>query len=216
MHLVTRGKMAKLPKTSPIQKLADIGSYAEGLEAHQKLANPTPNDDRWVAMCLWNSGRLEDAKIMFTKAARCGENGALIGLASICRMLGDLDDCEIHLNAAFATHLNSDDWVRALLERGHLQAAHNKTKTALETYANALIEAKLSIRAEILTPFVNQSLGIIHHLLGNDRKAKEHFNQALSSTNSMFRLSVLISQAYSRICCGDFLGIEKELSYQMK
>jgi tetratricopeptide (TPR) repeat protein len=211
---MTRGKMAKIPKTSPIQKLAKNGGYVEGLEAYQKLVNPTSNDDRWASMCLWNLGRLEDAKIMFTKAKRRGSNGALIGLASICRLMGDLDESETHLNAAFECVLSPEDWVRALLERGHLLVAHNEFKTALEVFTDTLLEAKLSAEADILTPFVNQSLGVVYHLLGNDRKAKEHFKQALSSTNSTFRLSVLISQSYSSILCGDFLGIENELTHQ--
>ncbi len=196
---------------SPIQELANVGNYKEGLEAYYALPEPTSNDDRWAAICLWNSGRLEDAKIMFTKAARHGENGALIGLASIYRLLGDLDACEAHLNAACATSLSPDDWVRALREHGDLHFFRNRNKSALDSYLKARLEAELCKDAETLIPMIDQSLGVVYHLLGNHRKAEEHFSQALLTINPTLQLYVRIGLIYIYIFIGNFSEAKNQL-----
>jgi tetratricopeptide (TPR) repeat protein len=203
--------MARLLKISPIQKLADVGSYAEGLEAYQKLSNPTSNDDRWAAICLWNLGRLEDAKIMFTKAARRGENGALIGLASICRLLGDLVESETHLNAAFNCSLNSDDWVRALRERGNLHIVRSELKAGLESYLDARLEAELCSEIKTLIPVIDAAIGYSYHLLGFHLKAKEFLDKAALSKNRFFLLSIRVIRIFIDVYSGNLIGVKNAL-----
>jgi tetratricopeptide (TPR) repeat protein len=206
--------MTLLAEISSIQRLAQNACYTEGLEFHQQLSMPSAADDRWAAICLWNLGRLEDARIMFTRAKRRGELGALIGLASICRLMGSLNDCETYLDTAFDSALSPDDWVRALRERGDLHMARSEFKRAVQAFSDARLEAELCNDAKALIPIIDQSLGYAHHLLGNDRKARELLDRALMSTNVTFRLSVRVTRMFVYLYSGEFLSMESELLHQ--
>jgi tetratricopeptide (TPR) repeat protein len=203
--------MTLLAEISSIQRLAQNACYAEGWEFYQQLPVPSATDDRWVGICLWNMGRLEDARTMFTRAKRRGENGAVIGLASISRLLGLLDECEAYLEVAFDSSLSPEDWVRALRERGDLYLARNNLKAAVESYTDARLEAELCSDIKSLIPMIDQSLGYAFHLLGNDRKAKEVLDRALLSTNAVFRLGVRITRIFVCVYSGDLIGAENEL-----
>lgn len=206
--------MTLLAEISSIQRLAQNACYTEGWEFYQQLPLPLADDDRWAAICLWNLGRLEDARTMFTRAKRRGNTGALIGLASVCRLMGLLDDCEAYLGAAFDAPLSPDDWVRALRERGDLYATQNSLKAAVEAYSEARLEAELCNEAKSLIPMIDQSLGYIYHLLGNDRKAKEVLDRALLSTNPLVRSYVHMTRTFVCIYSGDFLNVENALIHQ--
>jgi tetratricopeptide (TPR) repeat protein len=203
--------MTLLAEISPIQRLAQSACYKEGWEFYQQLPVPSSTDDRWAGICLWNLGRLEDARTMFTRAKRRGETGALIGLASICRLLGFYDDCEAHLEAAFDASLSPEDWVRALRERGDLYSTRNQLKAAVGAYSEARLEAQLCNEAITLIPMIDQSLGYTYHLLGNDRKAKELLDRALLSTNPAFRAYVHMTRIFVCIYSGDYLNAENSL-----
>jgi tetratricopeptide (TPR) repeat protein len=206
--------MTLLEELSPIQRLAQSACYTEGWEFYQQLSMPSASDDRWAGICLWNLGRLEDARTMFTRAKRRGDTGALVGLASISRLLGLLDDCEAYLELAFDGSLSPDDWVRALRERGDLHMVRNHLKAALEAYSDARLEAELCKEAKVLIPMIDQSLGYTHHLLGNDRKAKELLDRAMLSTNPMFRLYVRATRILVHIYNGDTISAESEIFHQ--
>jgi tetratricopeptide (TPR) repeat protein len=206
--------MTQLAELSPIQRLAQSACYTEGWEFYQQLPVPTAADDRWAAICLWNLGRLEEARTFFTRAKRRGETGALIGLASISRLMGLLSECESYLETAFDSSLSPDDWVRALRERGDLSAANNQLKSALEAYSEARLEAELCVEAKSLIPILDQSLGFTHHLLGNDRKAKELMERALLTTNPMFRAHIRATRILVFIFNGNFSNAESDFSHQ--
>jgi DNA-binding SARP family transcriptional activator len=206
--------MTLLEELSPIQRLAQSACYTEGWEFYQQLSMPSASDDRWAGICLWNLGRLEDARTIFTRAKRRGDTGALVGLASISRLLGLLDDCEAYLELAFDGSLSPDDWVRALRERGDLHMVRNHLKAALEAYSDARLEAELCKEAKVLIPMIDQSLGYTHHLLGNDRKAKELLDRAMLSTNPMFRLYVRATRILVHIYNGDIISAESEIFHQ--
>ena len=203
--------MTQLTTLSSIKHLAQNACYAEGWEFYQQLSVPSPEDDRWAGICLWNLGRLENARVQFTRAKRRGDVGAIIGLASISRLQGLLDECEAHLETAFDCALSPDDWVRALRERGDLQVALNQIKAALGSYNDARLEAELCHDAKSLLPMINQSLGYVHHLLGNDRKAKELLDQALDTTNLSFQAYIRVSRILVCIYKGDFLTAKDDL-----
>ncbi len=206
--------MTLLAEISSIQRLAQNACYQEGWEFYQQLPMPSASDDRWAGICLWNLGRLEDARTMFTRAKRRGDTGALVGLASISRLLGSLDDCEAYLELAFDGSLSPDDWVRALRERGDLHMVHNHLKVALAAYSDARLEAELCNEAKVLIPMIDQSLGYTHHLLGNDRKAKELLDRAMLSTNPMFRMYVRVTRILVYIYSGDIISAESEILHQ--
>lgn len=203
--------MTLLEELSPIQRLAQNACYKEGWEFHLQLPMPSATDDRWAGICAWNMGRLEDARVMFTRAKRRGELGALVGLASISRLLGSLDDCEAYLELALDSALTPADWVRALRERGDLHMSRNNLKAALEAYLDARLEADLCGEIRNLIPIIDQSLGYTYHLLGNDRKAKELLDRALLSTNPTFQLSIRATRASVCVFSGDYLSVESEL-----
>jgi tetratricopeptide (TPR) repeat protein len=205
--------MTLLTEISSIQRLAQNACYAEGWEFHQQLSMPSGIDDRWAAICLWNLGRLEDARVMFTRAKRSGETGALVGLASISRLTGSLDECESYLDSAFDCVLRPDDWVRALRERGDLQAARNHLKAALESYSEARLEAELCKEAATLIPILDQSLGFTYHMLGNDRRAKELLDRALLTTNPMIRSFIRATRILVYIFNGNFSCAETEIAH---
>jgi tetratricopeptide (TPR) repeat protein len=204
--------MTLLAEISSIQRLAQNACYKEGWEFYQQLPMPSATDDRWAGICLWNLGRLEDARTMFTRAKRRGEIGALIGLASISRLLRDFHNCEAYLDAAFDCSLSPDDWVRALRERGDLHRARNQLKAAVAAYSEARLEAELCEEAKTLIPMIDQSLGYTYHLLGNDRKAKETLDRALLSTNSTLRAYVHMTRTFVCIFSGDFVSAESALN----
>ncbi len=97
VYYATASIMTLLEELSPIQRLAQNACYTEGWEFYQQLPMPSASDDRWAGICLWNMGRLEDARTMFTRSKRRGDTRALIGLASICRLSDSLDECESYL-----------------------------------------------------------------------------------------------------------------------
>jgi tetratricopeptide (TPR) repeat protein len=203
--------MTLLAEISSIQRLAQNACYKEGWEFYQQLPMPSATDDRWAGICLWNLGRLEDARTMFTRAKRRGEKGALVGLASISRLLGLLDDCEAYLEVALDSSLSPEDWVRALRERGDLHLARNNLKAALESYTDARLEAELCSGIKNLIPMIDEALGYTYHLLGNDRKAREILDRALLSTNAVFRLGVRITRIFVYVYSGDVQGAQNEL-----
>jgi tetratricopeptide (TPR) repeat protein len=203
--------MTLLAEISSIRRLAQNACYTEGWEFYQQISMPSPTDDRWAGICLWNLGRLEDARTMFTRAKRRGEIGAVIGLASISRLLGSFDDCEAYLESVFDSSLSPDDWVRALRERGDLCLARNQLKAAVESYSEARLEAELCNEAKTLIPMIDQSLGYTYHLLGNDRKAKEVLDRALLSTNPLLRFYVHMTRTFVCIFNSDFVSVESIL-----
>jgi tetratricopeptide (TPR) repeat protein len=206
--------MTLLEELSPIQRLAQSGYYKEGWEYYQQFPMPSALDDRWAAVCVWNLGRLEDARTLFTRAKRRGETGALIGLASISRLLGSLEDAETYLESAFDTTLRDDDLVRALRERADIYANRYQLKDAIKAYSEARLEAELCEEAKTLIPMIDQSLGYAYHLTGNDRKAKEVLDRALLSTNPTLRSYVNITRKFVCIFSGDFANVESVIIQQ--
>jgi tetratricopeptide (TPR) repeat protein len=151
--------MTLLAEISSIQRLAQNACYTEGLEFYQQLSTPSAADDRWAGHCLWHLGRLEEARLLFSRAKHRGEVGALLGLASVCRLLGLLDDCEANLDSAFDSLSTRDDFVRAIRERGELHIARNNFKAALEAFTEARLEAELHSETQIFISYLDQSLG---------------------------------------------------------
>ena len=203
--------MTQLETLSSIQRLARNACYTEGWEFYQQLTSTTPLDDQWAGVCLWNLGLLEESRTYFSRALRRNATGAAIGLAAIHRTLGELDECENHLNMAFDSNLQADDWIRALRERGNLQLARNQNKLALNSFNDARLEADLSPESKNLIPSIDQALGFINHLLGKDRVAKNMLDQAFQNADPVQKKYIRLTHALVCIFDGDFKLAAKNL-----
>src|SRR5690606_13851075 len=146
---------------SEIQGWAYIERFKEGVEAHEAIDKPTPQDDRWLGVCHYQLVQDNEAIAALQRAINRGEEGARINLAHLLPFLDRGDEAARQLKQVQQETLS--DYDRALYYR--VLSIREETSGNLRGALKAAEEAWKTIQGipefRILAPSILAQLAVL-------------------------------------------------------
>ena len=95
---LVREKYPGVQLDSDVQAWAFLEEFDKGVEAYSKKVNPTPADDRWVGVCLFQLVRDLEALEALYRALNRGEPAARVNIAHVLRFVERAEDASEELS----------------------------------------------------------------------------------------------------------------------
>jgi tetratricopeptide (TPR) repeat protein len=187
----------------PILARVLAGEYAAALSDYTQLSVPTPEEDRYAAMCLFNLRQLQAAKDLLLRARTRGCAEASIELATVYRHLGYLDLSNEALEGLDVDRMSPFDRALALRERGAYFYTFGDLAKAATVLERAWAEAAAAPDGRVLRATIGQALGLTCAERGFDRRAAQYFEAALRSANPAKAVYLRAARALSLSYVGD-------------
>jgi tetratricopeptide (TPR) repeat protein len=195
----------------PILVRIAAGQYSAGLSEYTRLSAPTPEEDRYAAICLFNLRQLQAAKDLLLRARALGCAEASIELATVYRHLGQLDLSNEVLAALDLQRTSHFDRALALRERGAYYYTIGELANAVAALERAWAEAAASTWGSWLRAGIGQALGLTCAERGLDRRATEYFEVALESANAAKTVYLRAARALSLSYVGELQRAREDI-----
>jgi tetratricopeptide (TPR) repeat protein len=188
------------------------GEYVTGLALYQSIANPTPEDQRWAGFCLLMQQDPFAAQDLLLAARGNGCEAAVIELAMLHRILGELDAAHTMLLEFNLERADVFDQTLAAQELGAIYYGKGELGAASEAFEHAChLAARMPInylRVSELHFYLGRALAD----QGHSKRALEAFNAALMETSSSKRIFKLGARAECLIHLGRLPEADRDLS----
>jgi tetratricopeptide (TPR) repeat protein len=175
-------------------ELAINGLYESGLTVFKSIGQPTPDEQRWGAVCYYNLNQYLEAKDLLELAQVRGCLGATIELATVLRLLGQPVEAIAQLDQLRREELSDHENALERRERGLLEYVQGDYKTAL-----CLLEEAWSIirRTDLRGPrsAVAQTLGFMFYAMGHNQQARYYLNRALEGASAARTARIRVTKA---------------------
>lgn len=182
------------------------GRYAEAYQFFGELLQPSPDDQRWGAIAFIHLNQLLQAQTLLLSAKSKGCAEAAIELASVSRLLGEIEQAEATLKELDLTQLAPFDRALALREQGVQEFVFGKMRLASQTLALAWEAALQSEYEQTLLPGIGLSLSYTYLELGLEKRALYYLSFALPLANSNRRRELLVAQAACELYNGELVS----------
>lgn len=196
---------------SAVQGWAFLERFEDGITAYERLASPSPKDDRWVGVCYFQLFRDLDALEALFRAANRGEEGARVFLAHVLPFVERAEEASEELRRTNFDLLT--DYDKALYHR--VRSIREETGGNLREALKAAEEAWKRIQGvpeyAVLAPSILAQLAILHGRIGRSQRALWFLERALLSTSSSEQLKVRFRRASLLVKLGRFREATTEL-----
>ncbi len=197
---------------NPILEWIVAGEHALGWAAYEAIAAPTPEDDRFGGMCLFNLHELQRAKNLLLRARARGCDAAGIDLATVYRQLGHVGLSRSVLDRVDPTRLSTFDRTLALRERGAQHYTAGELIRATEVLEDAWELAYEAAMGHALLPAIGQALGLAYASRGLDRRAVGYLADALTHAHRARAAQLRATRALCLAYLGDVEEAESDLA----
>lgn len=196
---------------SEIQGWAFLERFKEGLCAYNALERPSPQDDRWAAVCHFQLLEDELAVALLIKASERGEAGAEMYLAHVYSFLDKADEADIILSRVVPSSLTPYD--QALFARIRSMRAEmgGNLREALQAAEEAWRRIQGLPEYKALAPSVLAQLAVLHGRIGRSQRALWFLERAIVDTTGQERLKVQLRRAAVLVNLGRNAEAEVEL-----
>ncbi len=185
--------------------------YDDGWRLFQGLPKPTPTDERWAGLCLFNLQRPLEARELLLQARGHGCEASAIELATVYRHLGQNDTAGAVLLSFDSLQATAFDRALAARERGMIEYAAGHLHNAADAFETAWAAAMGAPQRSSLVSGIAFMLGRVLSEQGCSDRALHHLETALSHANPARRISVLAVRAECLIYLGHFEAANDDL-----
>lgn len=197
---------------SVVQGWAFLEEFNEGVKAYEKIAEPTPQDDRWVGVCYYQLVQDRRALEYLTQAAGRGEVGAKVNIAHLLPFLERGDEAAAELSRVDFDRLS--DYDKALYFR--VQSILAETSGNLREALSAAEEAWKRIQGipegGVLAPSVLAQLAVLHGRIGRSQRALWFVERGLDITTGNELLKLRLRRAAVLVVLGRYQEAGNELA----
>ena len=175
-------------------ELAINGLYESGLTVFKSIGQPSPEEQRWAAVCHYNLKQYFEAKDLLELAQARGCHGATIELATVLRLMGQPVEALAQLDRLNRAGLSDHENALEHRERGLLEYVQGDYKHALRL----LEEAWLIIRRTDLRgpqSAIGQTLGFMFYAMGQNQQALHYLKRALEGAGSARAARIRVTKA---------------------
>jgi tetratricopeptide (TPR) repeat protein len=189
---------------SPLAELAFAGQYARGLELFASLEQPSPEDERWAATCLYGTQRFLEAKDLLYKALKAGCRGAQVDLAGIFRQQGEMERAWSTLSAVTPGELAPLDQALYHRERASLLYSDGSLREAAQELDEARAAASAARLDARVIAAINHVAGLVAAERGRDGEALHYLRLAARSASDSRKVYVAAARGLSLTMLGRY------------
>jgi tetratricopeptide (TPR) repeat protein len=186
--------------------------YEIALDTFQSISEPSPEDQRLAGLCLLMKQDLLAAHDLLLTARANGCNAAIIELAGLHRILGELDTAQSTLLEFDPDGADLLDQALAARELGVILYTRGELAQAAEAYENAYQLATSATFGHLIMPGIQFNLGRALADHGHSKRALEAFTASLSETSDSKRILKLGARAECLIHLGKLEDASKDLN----
>jgi tetratricopeptide (TPR) repeat protein/DNA-binding SARP family transcriptional activator len=186
--------------------------YELALDTYQSISEPSPEDQRLAGLCLLMTQDPLAAQDLLLAARGKGCNAAVIELAALHRMLGELDAAKTILLEFNPETADLLDQALAARELGMLLYTRGELAQAAEAYENAYQLAAGTAFGHLIMPGIQFNLGRSLADQGHSKRALEAFTASLNETSDSKRILKLGARAECLIHLGRLEAANNDLT----
>lgn len=196
---------------SDVQAWALLRLFQQGRDYYQNLDAPTPDDDRWAGVCLFNM--LEDLRAveLYYRAISRGCEAARINLAHSLTYIERGDEVLGELAKLSITDLSEYDQVLLLRVRSMYQEGNGNLANGLDDISQAWQIAEHSLDAAPIIPEVLSQLAVLESRVGFGLRALDHIKKAISYSIDPESVALRLVSAHVLLILGRFGQAKLEL-----
>ena len=197
---------------SDVQGWAFLEEFDKGVDAYSKKTDPTPADDRWVGVCLFQLVRDLEALEALYRALNRGEIAARVNIAHVLRFVERADDASEELSRVRPDQFPSS-YDQVLYFR--VLSIHEENNGNLREALRAAEEAWRRIQGipefGLLAPSILAQLATLHGRIGRSQRALWFLERGLQVTSGAELLKLHLRRAYVLISLGRYQEAQSEL-----
>lgn len=196
---------------SDVQAWAFLEEFERGVEAYARIEHPSPQDDRWLGVCLFQLVRDLEALEALYRALNRGEEAARVNLAHVLRFVDRSEDASNELARVEPATLSPYDQV--LYYR--VLSIHEENNSNLREALKAAEEAWRRVQGlpefSLLAPSILAQLATLHGRIGRSQRALWFIERGLQLTQGTELLKLHSRRAFVLIELGRYQEAQSEL-----
>ena len=196
---------------SSIQGWAFLGDFEVGYGEYKRIKAPTPEDDRWVGVCLFAMFRDLEALEYLYKAVNRGVDGALINIAHVLRFVERGDEAALELAKVRLDRLSPYDEVLYHRVLSLQQENDGSLREALRAAEEAWRRVQGIPEYALLAPSILAQLAVLHGRIGRSQRALWFLERGLQITVGTERLKIRLRRAVVLVNLGRYHEAQIEL-----
>ncbi len=196
---------------SEVQGWAFLERFEEGIEAFQRIAEPSPKDDRWVGVCYFQALRDLEALEALFRAVNRGEEGARVYLAHVLPFVERREDALIEMSRINIDALSNYDSALYYRILSISEETSGNLREALKAAETAWRHIQGVPEYNVLAPSILVQLAVLHGRIGRSQRALWFLERGLVGTTGAERLKVRMRRAVVLINLGRYREAQVEL-----
>ena len=196
---------------SDVQAWAFLEQFERGVDAYAEIDHPTPQDDRWLGVCLFQLVRDLEALEALYRALNRGEHAARVNIAHVLRFVDRSEDASNELSRVEPNMLSPYDQV--LYYR--VLSIHEENNSNLREALKAAEEAWRRVQGlpefSLLAPSILAQLATLHGRIGRSQRALWFIERGLQLTDGSELLKLHSRRAFVLIELGRYQEAQSEL-----
>jgi tetratricopeptide (TPR) repeat protein len=196
---------------SEVQGWAFLEQFEQGVEAYSRIIAPSPQDDRWVGVCLFQLVRDLEALEALYRALNRGDDAARVNIAHVLRFVERGDDATEELGKVVPERLSSYDQVLYFRVLSIQQENNGNLRGALKAAEEAWRRIQGLPEFALLAPSILAQLATLHGRIGRSQRALWFLERGLQLTSGAELLKLLLRRANVLISLGRYQEAHSEL-----
>jgi len=196
---------------SEVQGWAFLERFGDGIDAFQRIKEPTAKDDRWVGVCYFQTLRDMDALEALYRAANRDEEGARVYLAHVLPFVERREDALIEMARIDINRLSNYDTALYYRVLSISEETSGNLKEALKAAEIAWRHVQGVPEYNVLAPSILGQLAVLHGRIGRSQRALWFLERGLAGTSGAERLKVRVRRVTVLINLGRFREAQIEL-----
>lgn len=187
---------------SLVQAYVYLEEFEEGIAAYQSLPSCSPEDERWLGVCYFQTfddGRAQEA---FERAVERGVDAARVNLAHLMRAIDRAERAADELRKVDFDRLTTYDKVFFLRVKSIHEETNGNLKEALRFAEEAWRRLQGQPEFGLLAPSILAQLGILHGRIGRAQRAVWFLERGIELTSGLPKLKARMRWATVMVAQG--------------
>jgi len=196
---------------SSIQGWAFLEEFQEGVASYGRLKDPTPQDDRWLGVCLFQLVRDLEALEALYRALNRGDEAARVNIAHLLRFVEKGDEAAVELRRVRIGELLPYDQVLYFRVLSIHEENNGNLREALKAAEEAWRRVQGIPEFGVLAPSILAQLATLHGRIGRSQRALWFVERGLQLTSEAERHKLQARRANVLISLGRYQEAQSEL-----
>ncbi len=196
---------------SEIQGWAFLEEFEKGVVTYQAKADPSPEDDRWLGVCLFQLVRDLEALEALYRALNRGDEAARVNVAHVLRFVERVEDAGVELSRVNEQRLSPYNQVLYFRVLSMHEENNGNLREALKAAEDAWRRVQGIPEFPLLAPSILAQLAILHGRIGRSQRALWFVERGLQVTRGTELMKLHVRRAYVLTSLGRYQEAQSEL-----